>query len=145
MDGGRGYRGGLRGAERQEEGPRAPGGAGAGGGESLPYLILGRLGCFPEGTLSLWESGGGGAGESVFYQACDIRQAGLWSRGLPVTRHKHPGRLPSVTGNWQPCPPLDASQSHPRSSSHTSFPSLAPGGTRGIPSGSQGAQNVCSQ
>ena len=30
--------------------------------------------------LSLWESGGGGAGDSVFYQACDIRQAVSWSR-----------------------------------------------------------------
>ena len=96
--------------------------------------------CFPEGSLSFWESEGEGARERVVYQACDIRQAGSWS-----SCHKHPGCLPSVTGNWQPCPPLDASWSHPRSSSHISFPSLIPLGTRDVPSRSQVAQNVHSQ
>ena len=61
--------------------------------------------CFPEGSLSLWESEGEGAGERVVYQACD-RQAGSWSRGLPVTSTLDARLWSQVTGShvhpWMP-------------------------------------------
>lgn len=83
MERGSGYGGSLRGAERQEEGPQGSRRSWGGGWRKSALFNTWKAGfCFPEGTLSLWESGGGGAGESVFYQACDIRQAGSGPGGF---------------------------------------------------------------
>lgn len=77
---------------------------------------------FPEGSLSLWESEGEGAGERVFYQACDISQADSQSRGLPVTSTLDACLRSQVTGSHvHPWMPVGVTQrTHHTSASQTS-------------------------